>query len=208
MKAGLCLLLAVIANCLYPAVAQPQPQYPGAPSLWPGPRRSPEQNLGPNSPYNPGSPFGLRNPYDPQHRIDTLKLHSQPNPFGSDGPPNPFGPPSLAGPPSSAGPHGVIPPEPRVEGVIDQGKNGAATPAPIVPVPEFAQPLNPALTIQPGLPPAQPPVAAEPPVAPPGPGWEWVALGIGVLCLLALLLGASARNPRSVPPEGDAGEHH
>jgi hypothetical protein len=195
------MLSAAVAVCVYPAAALPQ--YPGAPRLWPGPRRPPEQNLGPNNPSDPGSPFGLRNPYDPQRRIDALNLHGRPNPFGSDGPPNPFGSPG------TDGPHGILPPEPRPRAVINQGNDAAPNPAPTTISPDVAAQLQNAGKIGslPNVPPFVPAPPPGPGAAPPGPDREWLLYGLAVLCMLALLLlGSLARKPQSVPPEGADGE--
>jgi len=108
---------------------------------------------------------------------------------------NPFLRKNQGRPLNSVGPHGILPPEPRVGGTIDQGQSGNSNPTAPAQIPpevlrELTKPVVPKM--DPPFEPAKLPGAAAaqqpPPAAFPWQFWGWVAAGIGVLSLLARLL--------------------
>jgi hypothetical protein len=105
---------------------------------------------------------------------------------------NPFLQKNQGRQPNSVGPHGILPPEPRVSGTIDQGPSGNSNPAQIPPevVRQLTTPVVPKIDL-PYAPPKLPGTAAAqqpPPAVFPWQFWGWVAAGIFVLSLLARLL--------------------
>jgi hypothetical protein len=177
MKASLLMLSAAIAVCVLPSPALPQ--------------------LGGLAPYRPNMDFPPN--WDPGPSGARPVRPSGPVP-----PINPFLRQNQGRPPNPVGPHGILPPEPGVGGIIDQGQSGNSNPPPSAQIPPevLGQLTNPVVPkIDPPFVPAQLPGAAaaqQPrPAAPPWQGWEWVAIGIGVLCLLACLLRNSVERKRT-----------
>ena len=169
MKASLWMLSAAIAVCVAHAAALAQG--PGGLGPW-----RPNMDVPPNWQPGPGGTWPYR-------------------PSGPVLPNNPFLRTHQGRPLNSVGPHGILPPEPGVGGIIDQGQSGNSNlGAPAQIPPEVLRQLtNPVLPqIDPPFAPAKLPRAATaqqpPPAASPWQFWGWVAAGIFVLSLLACLL--------------------
>lgn len=174
MKVRLWMLSAVLAVCVLAGPAFPQPGGLGPwrpnmdiPSNWqPGP--------GGTRPYRPSGPLLPNNPF--------LR-------YNQGRPPNA---PSLS---FGSGPHGILPSEPGVGGIIDQGQRGNSNPGASAPIPpevlrQLANPVVPRIDppFEPARLPRAVPAQQPPPAAPPWQGWGWVAAAIFVLTLLILLL--------------------
>ena len=167
MKESLFILSAAIALCV--AHAAVLAQYPGGPSVY-----RPNMDIPPNWQPGPGRTWPIR-------------------PSGPVPPDNPFLRNNQGRPLNAPGPHGIIPPEPQISGIIDQGQNAnSGVPAQVPPslVMQLTPPVVPNIhpPFEPVKLPLVPPAGHEPFAAPSWPHWPWVAASVFVLCLLALLL--------------------
>ena len=164
---SLWMLSAAIALCVADAAAQAQ--YPSGPNVY-----RPNMDIPANWQPGPGRTWPIR--------------PSSPVP-----PDNPFLRNNQGLPRNAPGPHGIIPPEPRINGIIDQGQNAnSGVPAQVPPslVMQLTPPVVPNIhpPFEPVKLPLVPPAGHEPFAAPSWPHWPWVAASVFVLCLLALLL--------------------